>query len=207
MEILRTKLTSASLLAAIFLPVGMSAAPAVAAENDATSPTTGAMDILEDEGQTLQTGTTPVIDASRDGITIIDPVVGVSNTAISGGVINRYAGNQTYNGGGVVEFARQFIGQVPYVANASDPNVGFDCSGFTKYVFGNSIGLDLPHSSIRQGAMGTPISADQAQPGDLLIWPGHVGIYTGGNMMIDAAVPGTYIAEHAIWGSPQYVRL
>lgn len=206
MEILRNKLTSASLLASIFLPVGLSAAPAAAAEAESIPVNTGSMEILEQEGQTLQvTELAPALVASRDAITVIDPVE--EAPVVSGGIINKFAGNQIYSGGGVVEFARQFIGQVPYVANASDPNVGFDCSGFTKYVFANAVGMSLPHSSIKQGAMGTPISPDQAQPGDLLIWPGHVGIYTGGNMMIDAAVPGTYIAEHAIWGSPQYVRL
>lgn len=201
MDILRKRRNSLVLVSSILIPIGLSAAPAYAEEPliaDSSFHTTIA------NAQTFKVSSKAATQQiSRDEIVTIAAQQPTTNTLTP----NLYAGAQTYNGGDVIAYARQFIGQVPYVANASDPSVGFDCSGFTKYVFGNALGISLPHSSTAQGAMGTPISKDQAQPGDLLIWSGHVAIYTGGNMMIDAAVPGTYISEHAIWGNPTYVRL
>lgn len=197
---LKTTHSSNVLVASIFLPIMLSAAPAFAEEPLQQESTFQAT--LHD-AQSIEvpiTAAQPTI--SRDAVTVTSAPQETSSRTP-----NRYAGAQTYNGGGVVEYARQFIGLVPYVANASDPSVGFDCSGFTKYVFSNALGMNLPHSSTAQGAMGVPISPSQAQPGDLLVWSGHVAIYTGNGMMIDAAVPGTYINERPIWGSPTYIRL
>lgn len=107
--------------------------------------------------------------------------------------------------GDIVATAKQFIG-TPYVANSSDPNIGFDCSGFTKHVF-SLLGVDLPHSSTQQGEMGVRIPMSEAIPGDLLIWEGHVAIYVGDGMMIDSAVPGTTISIRPIWGNPYVSRI
>ena len=114
-----------------------------------------------------------------------------------------FAGNVSTDG--IVNTAMSLIG-VPYVANASDPSIGFDCSGFIKYVYGVN-GVSLPHSSTAQGALGTQVSEADAIPGDLLIWPGHVGIWLSPGTMIDSAVPGTTVQVRKIWGNPIIVRL
>jgi cell wall-associated NlpC family hydrolase len=79
-----------------------------------------------------------------------------------------------------------------YVWGAADPSVGFDCSGLTMWSYAQA-GVSLPHSSAAQSAMFTHLSRDQLQRGDLLFFyspVSHVGIYLGGNSMIDAAHPG-----------------
>ncbi|MGM0385226.1 MAG: C40 family peptidase [Actinomycetota bacterium] len=96
----------------------------------------------------------------------------------------------------MVAYARQFIG-VPYVYGGTTP-AGFDCSGFTQYVYGH-FGIYLPRSSDAQGTVGVKIAQSQAQPGDLLWWPGHVGIYTGNGNHIAARNPGTPLSESPIW--------
>lgn len=106
--------------------------------------------------------------------------------------------------GGIVDTALSLVG-VPYVYAGSTP-AGFDCSGFTMYVYAQH-GIALPHSGSAQAAMGSVISEADAQPGDLLIWPGHVGIWLSPGVMIDSAVPGTTVQIRSIWGSPQIIRL
>jgi peptidoglycan DL-endopeptidase CwlO len=100
----------------------------------------------------------------------------------------------------VVSVAEQYVG-VPYVYGGASP-AGFDCSGFTQYVYAQ-FGVALPHSSSRQGSGGTAIAASAALPGDLVIMDGggHVGIYLGGNMMIDAPRAGESVSIRAIYTS------
>lgn len=102
------------------------------------------------------------------------------------------------NGGAssIVDFARQFIG-APYVYGGNDPATGVDCSGFTKYVYAH-FGIALNRVAIDQASNGTPVSAENAQPGDLVIWSGHVGIYSGNGMMVNAENPGSGVRESPI---------
>jgi cell wall-associated NlpC family hydrolase len=83
----------------------------------------------------------------------------------------------------VIAFARSQVGK-NYRRGASGPN-SFDCSGFTKRAYALA-GLSLPHSSGGQAARARTVSRAAARPGDLVVGPGHVGIYMGGGMMIDA---------------------
>lgn len=108
-------------------------------------------------------------------------------------------------GNSVISIASRYVG-VPYVSGGSSPS-GFDCSGFTAYVYGQ-LGISLPHSSSAQPGYGTVVSASEAQPGDLMWTPGHVSIYAGGNTMIDASKPGTVVDFRPIWQSnPTFVRM
>jgi cell wall-associated NlpC family hydrolase len=83
----------------------------------------------------------------------------------------------------VIAFARAQLGK-NYRSGGEGPHV-FDCSGFTKRAYARA-GLRLPHSSGGQAARARTVSRSAARPGDLVVGPGHVGIYMGGGMMIDA---------------------
>lgn len=108
-------------------------------------------------------------------------------------------------GNAVLEIAARYVG-TPYVWGGSSP-AGFDCSGFTSYVFGQK-GISLPRTSSAQRNMGTVVARADAQPGDLVWWPGHVGIFVEGNTFIDAAGPGRTVQFRNMWNSnPTFIRL
>lgn len=105
----------------------------------------------------------------------------------------------------VVSIAMRYIG-VPYVWGGTTP-AGFDCSGFTSYVFAQ-VGIDLPRTSAEQRYAGTAVSYSEALPGDLIWSPGHIAIYAGDGMQIEAPVPGKNVRYTSIWQSgPVFIRV
>ena len=96
------------------------------------------------------------------------------------------------SGTSVVEYAKQYLG-CKYVAGGSSPEGGFDCSGFTSYVY-KHFGVSLSRSSKGQINDGIAVEKSNLQPGDIVVFNnssntsiGHVGIYIGGNSFIHAA--------------------
>ncbi len=88
------------------------------------------------------------------------------------------------SGSDVVNYACQFVGN-PYVWGGTSLTNGADCSGFVMSVFAN-FGISLPHSSAALQGCGKAVSYANAQPGDLICYSGHVGIYIGGGQIVHA---------------------
>lgn len=107
------------------------------------------------------------------------------------------------NGQAIVQEAEKYVG-TPYEWGGRTPD-GFDCSGFTQYVYKQVTGQDIGAWTVPQESSGTQIAVDQAQQGDLLFWGDqgatyHVAISTGGDGYIHASQPG----EDVKYGSTQY---
>ncbi|WP_353951190.1 C40 family peptidase [Knoellia sp. S7-12] len=108
--------------------------------------------------------------------------------------------NVAQSASGVVNIARSLLG-IAYVYGGTTP-AGFDCSGFTQYVF-RKAGVSIPRTASAQQAAATPVSSPR--PGDLVFmgspaW--HVGIYTGDGKFIDSPRTGKFSSERAIWQTP-----
>lgn len=95
------------------------------------------------------------------------------------------------NGQAVVNYAAQFVGN-PYVYGGSSLTNGADCSGFIMSVYA-AFGISLPHSSSALRSVGYGVSVDQIQPGDIVCYSGHVGIYAGNNTLLHASSPSSGI--------------
>ena len=96
------------------------------------------------------------------------------------------------SGQDVVDFALQFVGN-PYVWGGTSLTNGADCSGFVMSVFGH-FGISLPHSSYLLRSCGQGVSYNNAQPGDLICYSGHVAIYIGGGRIVGAQSTAVGIA-------------
>lgn len=127
---------------------------------------------------------------------------GALNGAASSGSGAVATSTENTSGNALLSAARSQIG-TPYSWGASIPGVGFDCSGFTRWVY-SQVGINLPRSSSAQISQATRISQSEARPGDLVAWPGHVGIYAGNGKVIDAGSSPNSVTERSIWGSPSF---
>jgi cell wall-associated NlpC family hydrolase len=100
----------------------------------------------------------------------------------------------------VVRFARRYLG-VRYVYGGTSPSTGFDCSGFTRFVYSH-FGVTLPHYSGAQFSLGRRVSRGHLRPGDLLFFDGvgHVGLYLGRGRFIHAPHSGTSVSVDSLNG-------
>ena len=128
-------------------------------------------------------------------------LVNQAETRLSGG-----GGNPAGHAGGVVGIAMNYLG-VPYVWGGASPS-GFDCSGFTMYVYAQ-VGISLPHNAAMQYGMGSPVGREFLQPGDLVFFNGlgHVGLYIGGGQFIHAPHTGDVVKISSLtgWYASTYV--
>ena len=102
-----------------------------------------------------------------------------------------YSSPSGSDGQAVANYACQFIGN-PYVYGGSSLTNGTDCSGFVMSVYA-AFGIGLPHSSSGQRSAGYEVSLSEAQPGDIVCYSGHVGIYVGNNTIVHASTPSSGI--------------
>ncbi len=121
------------------------------------------------------------------------PVANTSNTGSTSNTNQAIKSNTNSNpvssnkGTDVVNYAKQYLG-CKYVLGGMSPTKGFDCSGFTSYVY-KHFGKTLSRTSSGQRSNGTAVSKSNLQQGDIVCFSGHVGIYIGGNKFIHASNP------------------
>lgn len=110
------------------------------------------------------------------------------------------------SGSSVVDYATQFVGN-PYVWGGTSLTNGADCSGFVQSVYAN-FGVSLPRTSYEQQNAGTEVSYENAQPGDLICYGGHVAIYMGDGKIVHASnsTDGIKISNDATYRTILSVR-
>ena len=132
------------------------------------------------------------------------PVVVHRATVSARTVANSADVAQAIAGSSIIAEASKYVG-IGYLGGGTSPDTGFDCSGFVSYVYAQ-FGISLPRSSSGYYGVGTRV--DSPQPGDIIVSPGHVGIYAGPNLQIDSPRPGKTIQFRSIWQTnPIYVRV
>jgi cell wall-associated NlpC family hydrolase len=139
--------------------------------------------------QSLESGDWLAIGANRHALAdAVGPFVGVEASALEDAWAVADPRRQT-----VIYTALSQLGK-PYVTNGESPDVGFDCSGLTKYSWSKA-GVTLEHQSEAQLREGEIRTFASAQPGDLLHNPGHIGLYLGvGRAMVHAVNHQTGLA-------------
>lgn len=91
----------------------------------------------------------------------------------------------------IVKYAEKFLG-TPYTWGGTSPDTGFDCSGFTQYVYSN-FGIDLDRTSSAQRRQGEAVDEDDIMLGDLVCYSGHVAIYVGNGQVIHSPQEGEVV--------------
>lgn len=95
------------------------------------------------------------------------------------------------SGSDIAAYACQFVGN-PYVAGGTSLTDGADCSGFIQSVY-KQYGYSIPRNSSAQRTAGREVSYEEAQPGDIICYAGHVAMYLGGGRIVHASTPKTGI--------------
>ena len=124
------------------------------------------------------------------------------STGSSGSSSGSTSSGNTSTAQAIVNAAYSQLG-VPYVYGGSTAGVEFDCSGLVQYCHAVA-GISLPRTSQAQGGCGVAVS--NPQPGDIVCYGTHVGIYIGNGQMIHAPKPGDVVKIASVYGSPWYRR-
>lgn len=128
--------------------------------------------------------------SNEEAIPEVEQIIPTEEEVISEETINNTTETVSdVNGNDVVNYALQFVGN-PYVYGGTSLTDGTDCSGFTSGVYSN-FGISLPRTSGEQRSSGDNIGTniEDALPGDIVCFDGHVGIYIGNGQMVHAANP------------------
>ena len=135
------------------------------------------------------------IEAAQAKISELQAAIDAANAASKP---SRGDSTVSATGNAIVDYAYKFLG-TPYQWGGTTPS-GFDCSGFTQYVFKNAAGVSLPRTTYDQINVGVAVSYNDLQPGDL-VFPhtGHVGIYVGGGQMIHAPSTGDVVKVSSVY--------
>lgn len=110
-------------------------------------------------------------------------------TAFDTSIIDNSSGSTT--GKNIAKYGCQFIGN-PYVYGGTSLTNGADCSGFIYRIYAD-FGYSIPRTSTAQRSCGTEVSYENAQPGDIICYDGHVGLYCGGGYIVHASTAKTGI--------------
>lgn len=148
-----------------------------------------------DESQSL-------IDATIKQLNTIKSEISNANLSRGGGTSSAMVSNNE-----IIAYASTFLG-TPYLWGGTSPETGFDCSGFTQYVYAH-FGITLGRTTYDQIKDGYEVSKDQLQPGDLVLFgkdndPTHIGIYVGNNTYIHAPRTGDVIKISSM-DRPDYI--
>jgi len=103
-----------------------------------------------------------------------------------------------------VNIALNYLG-ITYVLGGASPATGFDCSGLIQYVYAQ-LGVPLPHQSGAQ--LGSGYQVTYPEPGDIVWTPGHVALYAGDGMVIEAWAAGMPVRYTEMWqNNPTFIRV
>lgn len=98
----------------------------------------------------------------------------------------------------IADFAYSFVDWLPYVWGGESLEYGADCCGFTQAIY-RAFGIEIPRTVEEQAYIGYSVSLEDAQPGDIVIYYGHVGLYAGDGMIIHSPYPGTCVSYESVY--------
>jgi cell wall-associated NlpC family hydrolase len=184
---------SAAPAGAAFTSASLTAAPSFQAGAPLTAPAAATVDF---ESGVFTAVPKPKVTPSRSS----DSDSGSSTSTKS----YKSAGFGSARGSAVLSVAARYYG-VAYRYGGTGPSGGWDCSGAVKYIFGQ-LGISLPRTANAQMLATTRVSRSNAKAGDLVFFLSgghayHVGIYAGGNMMVDSGRTGKTFSKREIWSS------